>query len=173
MSDNDVPTYGYEYGIDPLVEIGKIRAFGKRILARAILRTDAYDVQNGGTLHTVASNSSDAEAFVVISVGGQVEKWCLANGDMPPQVGDHIECGHAVISLAGKRFDVIIAIPPTAGIVDRRIEGQTLLDRQITSRLFGGLLECRGACPVDDRGRVGTCGQYCQCSDGRQPSHST
>jgi hypothetical protein len=101
MSDNDVPTYGYEYGIDPLVEIGKIRAFGKRILARAILRTDAYDVQNGGTLHTVASNSSDAEAFVVISVGGQVEKWCLANGDMPPQVGDHIECASVAADRVG------------------------------------------------------------------------
>lgn len=124
-------TYGYEYGIDPLVEIGAIRAFGTRLLVRAIMRTDSYDLQNGGTLHTVETNSSDADAFRVVSVGAGVARWCADNGEQAPEAGYEIECSSVAADRVGKdptgRYWLIDIRDVTAIIVPIPIDDADLL----------------------------------------------
>lgn len=86
-------TYGYQFGADILAEIGRMRAFGDRVLVRAILRTDSYDIHKGGFIHMVRvyDSASDVDAFVVLSLGGGCAKWCEDHGEKCPAVGDHID----------------------------------------------------------------------------------
>jgi hypothetical protein len=80
--------YDYRAGTDVVVEMGAMRAFGRRILVRSIFGTDAYR----GKLHVVQHNSTDADCFQVLHVGLGVAKWCEEQGEIAPKVGQHIDC---------------------------------------------------------------------------------
>lgn len=80
--------YDYSAGTDPVVEVGAMRAFGTRVLCRAILTNDGYR----GPLHLVTYNSTDAECFEVLSVGGGVAGWCESHGESAPRPGQHLDC---------------------------------------------------------------------------------
>lgn len=87
-------TYGYQFGADVVAESGHMRAFGERILVRAILKSDAYerDEAKGTGLYLAhVYNSSDAECFEVLAVGAAVEKWCAERGELAPKIGQHVD----------------------------------------------------------------------------------
>ena len=78
--------YNYKEGAGILAAAGHVRAFGTRILARAIMRSDAYSL-----ISIVEYNSAQAEAFEVIHVGGGVAEACKKLGEEPIRVGEHVE----------------------------------------------------------------------------------
>lgn len=78
--------YNYKEGAAVLAAAGHVRAFGTRILARAIMRSDAYSL-----ISVVEYNSAQAEAFEVIHVGGGVAEACKKLGEEPIRVGEHVE----------------------------------------------------------------------------------
>lgn len=80
-------TYDYRAGTDVVVEMGKMRPFGRRILCRSILQNDAYE----GPLTLVTYNSTDAVAFEILAVGGAVADWCEQHGETTPIVGQHCD----------------------------------------------------------------------------------
>lgn len=78
--------YNYREGAAVLAAAGHVRAFGTRILARAIMRSDAYSL-----ISVVEYNSAQAEAFEVIHVGGGVAEACRKLGEEPIRIGEHVE----------------------------------------------------------------------------------
>lgn len=83
----NAPTKFYSYGLgtDPVVVSGALKPFGDRLLLRAILATD------GSTLHVVTHNSTDAECFEVIGVGGGVAAACEMKDEEPIKIGQHVD----------------------------------------------------------------------------------
>lgn len=79
--------YNYSAGPEFVASIGKMRPFGDRILLRAIMYSEAYK----GALTLVEYNSSDAECFEVLAVGGSVAKWCAEHSETAPIVGQHCD----------------------------------------------------------------------------------
>ena len=78
--------YNYKEGAGILAAAGHVRAFGTRILARAIMRSDAYSL-----ISIVEYNSAQAEAFEVVHVGCGVAEACKKLGEEPIRVGEHVE----------------------------------------------------------------------------------
>ena len=78
--------YNYKEGAGVLAAAGHVRAFGTRILARAIMRSDAYSL-----ISIVEYNSAMAEAFEVVHVGCGVAEACKKLGEEPIRVGEHVE----------------------------------------------------------------------------------
>ncbi len=86
--------YSYRFGPEPIAAAGYMRAFGNRILVRAILDTDWYALENpdySTRLSIVSFNAVDAVAFEVVSVGAGVQKTCEAMGEVPPEPGQHCD----------------------------------------------------------------------------------
>lgn len=79
--------YDYRAGAEPLAAIGRMRAFGKRILCRAILEADWYR----GPIQVVTYNAHDAVAFEILSVGRGVAGACEEMGEDAPTVGQHCD----------------------------------------------------------------------------------
>lgn len=89
--------YDYGFGVQPVCEAGLARPFGPRVLLRAILSRDFYS----GGLWLPMQSSTDADCFEVVAIGGGVARWCEANDETPPKVGQHVE----VRSTAADRVD--------------------------------------------------------------------
>lgn len=113
--------YDFRFGMEPLAIMGRLRAFGTRILCRAILDTD-YNAAQGGQIHLVQYNSVEAAAFVVLSVGGGVAKKCAEMGEECPRPGQIID----VRSVAADRVNAkdalgrywLVDVADVSGITD-------------------------------------------------------
>lgn len=79
--------YDYSAGPEFAAFLGRMTPFGDRVLLRAIMRSDGYK----GALTLVEYNSSDAECFEILKVGGSVEKWCKEHDEFTPKVGQHCD----------------------------------------------------------------------------------
>ena len=88
--------YAYQHGSEPVAASGLMRAFGTRIIVRAILKNDSYT----GPLHLVVFNSAEVEAFEIMSVGKGVASACAKMGEDTPKAGQHCD----VRSVAGDRI---------------------------------------------------------------------
>lgn len=89
--------YAYEAGSNVLAAAGKIRAFGDRLLVKAILKNSHYK----GPLTLVTYHSVEALAFEVVSVGKGVERRLVELGEDPINIGDRLD----VRSVAADRVD--------------------------------------------------------------------
>ena len=78
--------YDYRFSAEPVAIMGRMRAFGTRVLCRAILSGDHYK----GPI-VLPYNASDAVAFQVLSVGAGVRVACEKMGEEPPQPGQHCD----------------------------------------------------------------------------------
>jgi hypothetical protein len=78
--------YAYKDGVEVVAEMGRMRPFGNRVLCRAIMRSDAFS-----SVLSVEYNSSEAECFEILAVGGGVARWCDENGEKMPLVGQHCD----------------------------------------------------------------------------------
>lgn len=84
-------TYGYSVGTNPIMMMpGRVRAFGRKVLLRAIMETDGY-LASGGKVQIVTFNTNDAVCFEIMGLGGGVAKWCADCGEIPPTPGQHCE----------------------------------------------------------------------------------
>lgn len=79
--------YAYSAGTAPLAASGHMRAFGTRLLLRAIFRKD----EQKGALWTPEHTSTDSDCFEIVSVGKGVALACEKMGEDVPLVGQHCE----------------------------------------------------------------------------------
>lgn len=79
--------YGYSLGTTPIAASGHMKAFGRRLLVKAILDRDDYK----GALTLVTYNALEAVAFEIVSVGAGVAKACAEMGEDTPVVGQHCD----------------------------------------------------------------------------------
>ncbi len=79
--------YQYNLGSEPVAAAGLMRAFGTRILCRAILEVDSY----AGPIQLVTYNAHDAVAFAIVSVGNGVRAACEKMGELVPYAGQHCD----------------------------------------------------------------------------------
>lgn len=77
-------TYGYREGLEPVIQAGALRPFGRTLLVRAVLAQDSYT-----SLQHVAYKATDAECHEIVAVGAEVAKWCKDHGEQTPEPGMH------------------------------------------------------------------------------------
>ncbi len=85
---SDVTYYDYRHSAEPVAMAGLLKAFGTRVLCRAILENDWYH----GPIQLIEYSALDVMAFEVVSVGAGVAMACEKMGEHPIEVGEIVDC---------------------------------------------------------------------------------